>query len=88
MRFGRYLERKGWWSEQQEQELRTASRGRAIKALNDAEARSNPDVKHLFTDVFDDIPSHLERQQTELKHHLMNYREEYADIPHEQVVRL
>ena len=85
MRFGRFLARKGWWSEEYEQELRTASRRRAIKALNDAEARSNPHIKHLFTDVFDKLPGHLKQQQSELKDHIARYSEHYAEIPLEQV---
>jgi len=85
IRFGRYLENKGWWSQEYETELRTASRKRAIKALNDAEQLPNPHVKHLYTDVYDKLPWFLEEQQADLGRHLRKYREHYAEIPQEQI---
>ena len=65
-----------------------ASRKRAITALNDAEALPNPHIKHLYTDVFDEEPWHLQEQKAELKDHLMRYREHYADIPTEEIETL
>ena len=59
VRFGRYLSAKGWWTAEEEEELRKTSRRRAIKALNDAEKVGNPDSRHLFTDVFDEILPHI-----------------------------
>ena len=62
-RFGKFLIEKGWWDMAHEEELRKASRKRAIKALNDAEQLPNPHIKHLFTDVFDEpMPRHLTEQ--------------------------
>ena len=78
IRFGRYLERKGWWSATREEELRAESRKHAIKALNDAEQLKQPHIKHLFTDVFDELPPHLQEQQTVLKEHLSKYRDHYT----------
>jgi len=85
LRFGRYISRKGWWTAEHEEALRKASRKRAIKSLNDAERVGNPHPKHLFTDVFDDLPWHLEQQQRELKEHLQKYREHYPELSDEHI---
>ena len=88
VRFGKYLEARGLWSAEREQELRKASRKHAIKALNDAEQLPNPHVKHLFTDVLDEPSWILDAQQAELKDHLQRYSEHYSEIPAEQVESL
>ena len=86
-RFGKYLHNKGWWDYEHEAELRKVSRKRAIKALNDAEQLPNPHIKHLFTDVFEEMPEHLKEQMVELQDHLARYRTDplYKDIPGEEI---
>ena len=56
-RFGKYLERLGWWDAEVEDELRQVARKRAIASLNDAEKVQGPHPKHLFTDVYDTVSS-------------------------------
>lgn len=85
IRFGKYLGAKGWWSIDRENELRKEMRKRAIKALNDAEKLAQPHPKHLYTDVFDSVPWHLEEQQAALKDHLQRYREHYSELPAEYI---
>ena len=64
------------------------SMGKFAEALNDAEALPNPHIKHLYTDVYDEMPWFLEEQQAELKDHLTRYREHYTEIPTEQIESL
>jgi len=85
LRFGKYLINKGWWDMEREEALRKVARKRAITALNDAEQVGNPHVKHLFTDVYDEMPWILEQQQADLKDHLQRYREHYSEIPADQI---
>jgi len=87
-RFGKYLIAKGWWTSEHEEALRKTSRQHAIKALNDAETLPNPHIKHLFTDVYDEVPWMLQEQQAQLKDHLQRYREHYTEIPTEQIESL
>jgi len=86
LRFGKYLKAKGWWDADREDELRKVMRKRAIKALNDAEKVAQPHPKHLFTDVFDEVPWHLQEQQEQLKDHLQRYREHYTDLATEEQI--
>ena len=65
---------------EEEEELRKTSRRRAIKALNDAEKVGNPDSRHLFTDVFDEILPHIKAQEDGLKQHVLRYRDHYPEV--------
>ena len=85
IRFGRHLEARGLWGAEEEEALRKQERARAIKALNDAEALPQPHFKHLFTDVYEEMPWMLKEQESQLKAHLKKYREEYPQIPSEQI---
>ena len=60
-------------------------RAASIKALNDAEKRAQPHVRHLFTDVLDEPPWMLRQQQAHLKAHLAKYSEHYAEVTAEQI---
>jgi len=88
IRFGKYLEAKGWWSADEEAELRKSSRKRAIKSLNDAGKLPGNHVKHLYTDVYDEQTWQQIEQKAELKAHLEKYGEFYPDVPKEQIATL
>jgi 2-oxoisovalerate dehydrogenase E1 component alpha subunit len=88
IRFGKYLEAKGWWSAEEEAELRKSSRKRAIKSLNDAGKLPGNHIKHLFTDVYDEQTWQQTEQKAELKAHLEKYGDHYPDVPKDQIASL
>uniref|UniRef100_A0A7S0LCF9 2-oxoisovalerate dehydrogenase subunit alpha n=1 Tax=Coccolithus braarudii TaxID=221442 RepID=A0A7S0LCF9_9EUKA len=88
IRFGRYLESRGLWSAEREEELRKVERARTIKALNDAEKVPQPHPRDLFTDVYDEPNWLLEMQQAQLKDHLQRYASHYPDMKPEHVESL
>jgi len=88
IRFGGFLESHGLWTAEEEAALRKTERARSIKALNEAEKVAQPHLKHLFTDVYDDMPWMLQEQQAALKAHLIKYKEHYMDVPDEHVESL
>ena len=57
----------------------------AIAALNVAHGVGAPDVRHLFTDVYDELPWALREQQAELKQQIETYREHYAYVSEQQL---
>ena len=69
----------------EEDAMREEYRKRAITALNDAERVEQPHPKHLFTDVFDELPPHLQEQQAELKAHLQKYGSSYPELSAETI---
>ena len=80
IRFGRYLQSKGWWSPTLEDDVRVAARREAIASLNRASAVSKPHFETLFTDVYDE-PEWMQREQKEaLVRHMDKYPEHYNDV--------
>jgi len=77
IRFGRYMNARGWWNPQMEEDLRRSSRKAAIASLNTATQYPKPTTATLFSDVYDELPRALEEQQRELLQHMERYPEHY-----------
>ncbi len=68
---------KGIWSEDKEKDWKTESRSLVLKAFAKAEAHKKPSYREMFTEVFHDVPPHLERQWQQCKQHVEKYAEHY-----------
>ncbi len=79
IRFGRYLQAQGWYDGQQEEELRKQARKDAIRSLNAAQKVGKPHTKHLFSDVYDEVPWHLMEQEQALLKHMQKYPASYTE---------
>lgn len=66
-RFRKWLEREGWWSGESEEELRSSLRKQALHAVQVAENEKKPQIKEIFTDVYDAPPSNLREQEMSLR---------------------
>ena len=73
VRFGRYLTARGWYDGQMEEEIRKRARKQAIRALNASQAVAKPHSRHLFTDVYDELPWHLAEQEEAIRAHMLKY---------------
>lgn len=73
---------QGWWNEEQDKALAVESRQAVRDALGKAEKQLKPALVHLFTDVYDTIPSHLQNQKQQLERHLKLYPDEYPIDSH------
>lgn len=51
-RFRLFLESRGWWSEQEEEELKARLKKDVLAAFKRAEGLKRPELKELFTDVY------------------------------------
>ncbi|KNC85938.1 2-oxoisovalerate dehydrogenase subunit alpha, mitochondrial [Sphaeroforma arctica JP610] len=80
-----YMTNKGWWDTEKDDELKKTSRKNILAAFGKAEKVAKPSIDHLWTDVYDEIPESLKRQQEELKEHLEKYGREYALEDHEKL---
>ncbi|KAL0138178.1 thiamine diphosphate-binding protein [Mucor lusitanicus] len=76
-RLRRYLENKNWWSQEEEDAYRKKVRKDIMTSFTAAEKRKKPAVKHLFTDVYDELPPNLVKQQQELNELIKKYPEYY-----------
>ena len=81
-RFRAYLEKKGLWNEEKDKEYRKVVRADILKAFAAAEKRKKPSVNELFTDVYDVIPPHLEKQRKELDRIVKKYPQFYDKSGH------
>jgi 2-oxoisovalerate dehydrogenase E1 component alpha subunit len=77
-RMRKYLEDRQWWNDEQERQFLIECRQKVTSALHEAEKAKKPAIEHLFTDVYDRLPSNLQEQQKSLKEHLANYPNEYT----------
>ncbi|XP_050784519.1 2-oxoisovalerate dehydrogenase subunit alpha, mitochondrial isoform X1 [Gopherus flavomarginatus] len=68
---------RGWWDEEQEKSWRKKSRKRVMEAFEQAERKLKPSPQHLFSDVYCEMPLHLQKQQEALARHLRLYGEHY-----------
>ncbi|CAH1792075.1 unnamed protein product [Owenia fusiformis] len=72
-----YMKIKGWWNEKKEKEWMKQSRKMVMESFGRAEKVLKPSPSELLTDVYDEMPEHLKRQNEQLKRHLDQYGEHY-----------
>ncbi|CAG0915395.1 unnamed protein product [Notodromas monacha] len=72
-----YMSRNGMWSEEKEKQWKDESRKKVLTSFAAAEARTKPSIREVFTDVFHDVPPHLEKQWQQCQQHLSKYSEHY-----------
>eukprot|EP00753_Platysulcus_tardus_P005338 PLAT13191.1.p2 GENE.PLAT13191.1~~PLAT13191.1.p2 ORF type:complete len:466 (+),score=200.00 PLAT13191.1:118-1398(+) len=77
-RYRKYLEHKKWWSAEEDETLRKDLRAAVLDALNAAETKKKPAVRHLFTDVYDKPTKALLEQEEHLNAHLAKHGDKYA----------
>lgn len=76
-RLRKYLEAEGLWSEEQEQIERDEQRLLVLNALTTAEKRPKPHWRNLFSDVYAEMPAHLQKQMAEQEAHMAKYPDHY-----------
>jgi len=72
-----FLEERGLWNEQQEVDLRNATRKEVLESVKSGERKLRPAIKHLFTDVYDQQTPILKEQEQQLLEHLQRHPDEY-----------
>lgn len=76
-RFKSWLIAQNWWSEEQDTPLMEQLREDILAAVKVAEKIEKPPVEDLVTDVYDQVPPHLQAQLDDLKEHIKKYPEAY-----------
>ncbi|TMW63488.1 hypothetical protein Poli38472_002429 [Pythium oligandrum] len=74
----RYLTRRGWLTEEQDQHIRDTERMNVLAALQKAETKGPPALETLFEDVYDHKLPHLLEQEQEMLEHVAKYPDHYA----------
>jgi len=77
IRLRKYMENKGLWSDDQEQETRATLRKEILKEFSAAEREKRPPLKDMFTDVYQELTEESEAHRKELRRILERYPNEY-----------
>mmetsp|Transcript_9496 Transcript_9496/g.13259 ORF Transcript_9496/g.13259 Transcript_9496/m.13259 type:complete len:426 (+) Transcript_9496:19-1296(+) len=72
-----YLESLGVWDSDQEAEMQSQYRKECIRCLQEAVKQKLPPISQIFTDVYEDVPWHLQEQHEMLKAHLEKHPDDY-----------
>ncbi|KAJ3341070.1 hypothetical protein HDU93_005702 [Gonapodya sp. JEL0774] len=76
-RFRQYLERKSWWSEDEETGLRERVRRDVLEVFVAAEKLSKPPMAYMFEDVYAELTPRLKEQKREINELISRYPEYY-----------
>ncbi|WLD59387.1 thiamine pyrophosphate-dependent dehydrogenase E1 component subunit alpha [Salinispirillum sp. LH 10-3-1] len=77
LRMKNYLMKKGWWDEEKDTATKEAHRKAVVDAMKVAEKIPAPPLEDLFTDVYSEIPWHLQEQEAALRAHIRKYPDQY-----------
>jgi len=72
-----YMENKNLWNNEMEEEWKHEAHQQVMQAFSRAEKALKPPVKEMFLDVYDTMPSRLQKQHQECVDHVAKYPQEY-----------
>ncbi|OIT04406.1 2-oxoisovalerate dehydrogenase subunit alpha 2, mitochondrial, partial [Nicotiana attenuata] len=76
-RFRKWIQKNGWWSDENEFEFRGNIKEQVSQAIQAAEKEEKPPLADLFTDVYDQIPSNLKEQERYIRDAIKRRPKEY-----------
>lgn len=77
------MQNLGIWSDEQDVELRKLLLKQFLADFAEGEKKLKPNWKELFTDVYYDMPYHIQSQMESMQKHLREYGEHYPMNQHE-----
>jgi 2-oxoisovalerate dehydrogenase E1 component alpha subunit len=80
LRMRNFLKKRGWYTDEQEEELRKQCRKEVLAALNSAEKAPKLGVHEMFEDVYDVMPAHLREQKAEVEAHIARNPDAYKNL--------
>ena len=80
-RMKKWLLAKGWWSDQQDYQIKDDYKKEILNALKSQEKRLSPSLDQLITDVYQSPPAHLQEQYSQLLDHIDKYPDYYLPDP-------
>lgn len=81
-RFRKYIQRNGWWSEDQESELFRNVKQQVLQAIKTAEGMEKPTLTELFTDVYEQMPPNLHEQERSTRDTINKHPKDYPTDLH------
>ena len=76
-RFKAFMIKQGWLDDAEDEKAKDLIRQQVLDALKVAEKVAKPSLEEIVTDVYEQVPAHLQKQYEELKQHVQKYPEAY-----------
>lgn len=76
-RLRHYIMDRGYWTDDQDKDLKAAFKKEVLQTIKEVEKVPKPPVRDLFTDVYKEMPPHLETQMQYMLKHVEQYRDQY-----------
>ena len=80
-RMKKWLLGKGWWSDQQDYQIKDSYKKEILNALKSQEKRQSPSLDQLVSDVYQSAPKYLQEQYSDLLAHIDKYPDHYLPNP-------
>ncbi|KAF5735471.1 2-oxoisovalerate dehydrogenase subunit alpha 1 mitochondrial-like isoform X2 [Tripterygium wilfordii] len=81
-RYRKWVERNGWWSDEEDRELRSNVRKELLQVIQLAEKTDKHPVTELFADVYDAPPLNLQEQEKQLRETITRHPKDYpSSVP-------
>lgn len=72
-----YMIKKNWWNDDKEKQWKDDCKRQVMQAFARAEKRVKPNWKEMFTDVYAEVPEHIQSQMQYMIEHVKEYEEHY-----------
>ncbi|WP_166260399.1 thiamine pyrophosphate-dependent dehydrogenase E1 component subunit alpha [Marinobacter salicampi] len=79
LRMRAWLEKAGWWNDDEEKQLQESLRKEVLATMKVAQKRPAPPLDSLVTDVYDQVPPALAKQLEAVKSHIRKYPDTYPN---------
>lgn len=80
--FRKWVQRKGWWSDEEESEFRANVRKQVMEAIQVGEKIEKPPLGDMFSDVYEEVPSNLMEQERLVRDTVKRHPQDYpTNIP-------
>ncbi|KAJ1664358.1 hypothetical protein IW140_004135 [Coemansia sp. RSA 1813] len=77
VRMRAWMQNKGWWVKGEDAEITKSAKAKVLEAFAAAERLKKPAIRHLFEDVYAEIPPELQREKAEIEALIKKYPDYY-----------
>lgn len=76
-RWRKFLESQGVWDAEKHKAVEDAAKAEMLQAMKNGEQKKKPPLREMFTDVYSELPWHLEEQAAYAEKHCREYSGDY-----------
>ncbi|XP_003740591.1 2-oxoisovalerate dehydrogenase subunit alpha, mitochondrial [Galendromus occidentalis] len=77
VRFRKFITSKGLWTDEREEQFRDEIKKEVLRVFQEGERIKKPPIDVMFTDVYKEMPLHIQEQRDQLREHLSEFGQHY-----------